>query len=220
MPRNLSESQLLQIGSKAVSNVAGQFFKFGQTLNPVKNRAMTSKKSRNNSNPQIVYNPSTANPLDIASAMIDKDVQFSVGKKVKGSESDSDSDENDCSIYEPDVSDLVQENPIYNENTFLPSVGIVMSSNDSNASSVQQHQSHIKMSEDVSTMSISSVTDFINMPAGMLENAMLPMRPVSPAPEIRIHGSDTEHNLERNSAQTFSHSSNEVNSPVSSSLNR
>lgn len=206
IPRNLSESQLLQIGSKALSNVAGQFSKLGQSLNPTKIR--TVKQNRNNSNPHIVYNPSTSGVLDCND---EKVAQFTVGdgggvgRKKRHESSGSDSDDNECSIYEPDDTDLVQENPIYNENAFLPSVGIVMAPNDATA----KDYALPKRSEDVCTMSITSVTDHINMPAGMLENAS-PIRARSPAPEIRVDdmASTSENaNLMRTG---FSHSSGEM----------
>lgn len=215
IPRNLSESQLLQIGSKALSNVAGQFSKLGQSLNPTKIRSV--KQNRNNSNPHIVYNPSTSAALD---GNAEKVAQFTVGDgggSISSSSgggaggtkhrdsSGSDSDDNECSIYEPDDTDLVQENPIFNENAFLPSVGIVMASNDATA----KEYSLPKRSADVCTMSITSVTDHINMPARMLENAS-PIRARSPAPEIRVDdmASTSENaNLMRTA---FSHSSGEM----------
>lgn len=204
IPRNLSESQLLQIGSKALSNVAGQFSKLGQSLNPTKIRS-GAKPNRNNSNPHIVYNPSGS--IDAAEMATEETgvVKFTLGgdaevgskQRKKGNDSSSDSDENDCSIYEPDVTDLVQENPIYNENAFLPSVGIVMASNDVALDTDVGSSKVVKRSSDVCTMSISSVTDHIIMPAGMLENAS-PIRARSPAPEIRVDnvlasGSSTSH---------------------------
>lgn len=213
IPRNLSESQLLQIGSKALSNVAGQFSKLGQSLNPTKIR--TVKQNRNNSNPHIVYNPSSSGVLDGSD---EKVAQFTVGDgggsnssgsgvgcKKRHDSSGTDSDDNECSIYEPDDTDLVQENPIYNENAFLPSVGIVMASNDATAKDYVLP----KRSADVCTMSITSVTDHINMPAGMLENAS-PIRARSPAPEIRVDdmaSSSENANLMRSG---FSHSSGEM----------
>lgn len=208
IPRNLSESQLLQIGSKALSNVAGQFSKL--------TKIRTVKQNRNNSNPHIVYNPSTSGVLD---GNDEKVAQFTVGdggggsnssvsvvgRKKRHDSSGSDSDDNDCSIYEPDDTDLVQENPIYNENAFLPSVGIVMASNDATV----KDYALPKRSADVCTMSITSVTDHINMPAGMLENAS-PIRARSPAPEIRVDdmaSSSENSNLMRTE---FSHSSGEM----------
>ncbi|XP_062536604.1 phosphatidylinositide phosphatase SAC2 isoform X5 [Armigeres subalbatus] len=194
IPRNLSESQLVQMGSKALSNVAGQFSKIGQSLNPTKiGRSSAGKK------------PKSANPVPyIHTAQIADEAErskFTVGSRsssLKKSEgSSSESDEADTSIYEPDDGELVQENPLYNENVFLPSVGIVMGGPGSGggeenaAAMLIDKDSFAKMSSDVSTMSISSVTDHINMPAGMLECAS-PIRGRSPTPEIRVDGGATE----------------------------
>lgn len=138
-----------------------------------------------------------------------------------GEESMSDSDD-ECNIFEPDVSDLVEENPLYNENVFLPSVGIVMAPNDNNrqmATSDSSSNYVAKMSADVCTMSISSITDHIIMPAGMLENAS-PVRARSPAPEIRVQDicvDETITNLAKSSGHHFSHSSGEMNAGVGNS---
>lgn len=175
-------------------------------MNPTKNR--TVKQNRNNSNPHIVYIGQEATETDATTAgqsSSSNKAHFTVGagastgtKSRKTDANSSDSDENDCSIYEPepaegdddddDDDDLVHENPLYNETTFLPSVGIVMASNDGGGGKIGVGDEYIKpakRSEDVCTMSISSVTDHINMPAGMLENAS-PIRARSPAPEIRV----------------------------------
>lgn len=182
--------------------MAGQFSKLGQSLNPTKNR--TVKQNRNNSNPHIVYigqeameSGGTAAAAAGTSAERNK-AKFSVGggpsnsgsieSSTKNDANSSDSDENDCSIYEPEPDDdLVHENPLYNETSFLPSVGIVMASNDAGQGALNEYipSAATKRSEDVCTMSITSVTDHINMPAGMLENAS-PIRARSPAPEIRV----------------------------------
>lgn len=144
----------------------------------------------------------------------------SCGSGTGADESMSDSDDDiECSIFEPDGTDLVQENPIYNENVFLPSVGIVMAPNDANRQiDCGGNDTYVtKMSADVCTMSISSVTDHIVMPAGMLENAS-PIRARSPAPEIRVQdigvdGTDGggSYNLAKSSGHHFSHSSGEMN---------
>lgn len=222
MPRNLSESQLLHIGSKALSNVAGQFSKLGQSLN------RSTKKTPKDTNQPIVYNQqnSFANqpPTDIEK----KSVVFSVGMSRKTNSDSSDSDDNDCSIYEPDVTDLIQENPIYNENTFLPSVGIVMGSNDASnmvnptVNPLESKDSVAKLSSDVCTMSISSVTDHVNIPAGMLESAS-PVRSRSPAPEIRVQNmiDDDSSGSAKTSGLQLSRSSDEMKmSATGSSDNR
>lgn len=108
----------------------------------------------------------------------------------------------------------MQENPIYNENTFLPSVGIVMGSNDaSTVNSLGNKDNVAKLSSDVCTMSISSVTDHINMPAGMLESAS-PIRSRSPAPEIRVQNIADNDNLANSMGQSFSHSADEMRTDV------
>ncbi|XP_058840370.1 phosphatidylinositide phosphatase SAC2 [Topomyia yanbarensis] len=187
IPRNLSESQLVQMGSKALSNVAGQFSKIGHSLNPVKiGRSSAGKKSKAATPLPYIYTAQVADEAERS--------KFTVGSRsssLKKSEgSSSESEEADISIYEPDDGDLVQENPLYNENVFLPSVGIVMSGTGTGAeddfgSMLVEKDSTAKMSSDVSTMSISSVTDHINMPAGMLECAS-PIRSRSPMPDIRV----------------------------------
>lgn len=173
IPRNLSESQLVQIGSKALSNVAGQFSKLGQSLNAAK-----TKNNKQNANPPVVYN--STNESSKAS-------KFYVGREAK-EETDDDSDDNDCSIYEPDLIDSVEQNPIYNENAFLPSVGIVMSNNAGNDESspemLQNKDTMAKHSSDIQTVSISSVTDSIRVPSGMISPLTSPMR--SMPPQIRV----------------------------------
>lgn len=176
IPRNLSESQLVQIGSKALSNVAGQFTKFGQSLNPAK-----AKNNKQNANPPVVYN--STNESSKAST-------FYVGREAK-EETDDDSDDNDCSIYEPDLMDTVEQNPIYNENAFLPSVGIVMSSNaadvESSPEMMQNKDTIAKHPSDVATVSITTVTDSIRVPSGMISPMTSPMK--SLPPQIRVESS-------------------------------
>lgn len=174
IPRNLSESQLVQIGSKALSNVAGQFSKFGQSLNPAKSKT----NNKQNANPPVAFN--STNESNKAS-------NFYVGREAK-EETDDDSDDNDCSIYEPDLMDTVEQNPIYNENAFLPSVGIVMSNNaqddESSPEMMQNKNAMAKNSSDVATVSISSVTDNIRVPSGMISPLASPMK--SMPPEITV----------------------------------
>jgi hypothetical protein len=186
IPRNLSESQLVQIGSKALSNVAGQFSKLGKSLNPTNIRTGRAKQMCG----QTVYNPSNKDLQGHVSS-------FYVGKEAKES-ADSDSDDNDLNIYEPDMMDSVEQNPIYNENAFLPSVGIVMCNQNEDSSPPGMLETKDNMAQiernaksNVSVVSISSVTDHINMPHGMLECAS-PIRSRSPAPEIRIHSDNAQ----------------------------
>lgn len=166
MPRNHSESQLIQMSSKAISNVAGQFSRLGQNF--------TSKgRHKQPDSPQ--------QSIEVA---IEAGTMFTVGSsnKLKLDSASSDSEENDSSIYEPDI-----------PNDFLPSVGIVMSSSSVTESIEPQKRKTdlvdksnlAKMSEDVSSYSISSVTDNVTFPTGLLENNTLQPRPISP-PEIKI----------------------------------
>lgn len=176
LPRNLSESQLVQMGSKALFNVAGQFSKLGQTLTVAK-----PKNNKQNANPPVVYN--STNESNKASS-------FYVGREAK-EETDDESD-NDCSIYEPDLNDTVEQNPIYNENAFLPSVGIVMSNSnaDDDESSPEMlpvKDTMTKVSSDLTTVSINSVTDNIKLPSGMISPETSPKK--TAPPEITVESS-------------------------------
>lgn len=114
-----------------------------------------------------------------------------MGVEAKEKHDDSsDSDEHDSNIYEPGLDLEVEQNPIFNENHFLPSVGIVMSGNcqndDSSPEMLANKDSLAKNASDVSAVSITSVTDHIQMPRRMLECAS-PIKNRSPTPEIRIN---------------------------------
>ncbi|XP_070502747.1 phosphatidylinositide phosphatase SAC2 isoform X1 [Chironomus tepperi] len=174
IPRNLSESQLVQLGSKALSNVAGQFTKLGQSFNPAK-----GKNNKQNANPPVVYNSTNAES---------KASSFYVGREAK--EDDDSDDDNDCSIYEPEMVET-EQNPIFNENAFLPSVGIVMSnpSHDENSPEMLQNKPNARHPSNMATISITSVTDHIHVPASMqpLSPMMSPMKTI--APEIKIDSS-------------------------------
>lgn len=177
IPRNLSESQLVQIGSKALSNVAGQFSKLGQSFNPGK-----SKNNKQNANPPVVYNATNTES---------KASSFYVGREAK--EDDDSDDDQDCSIYEPELVET-EQNPIFNENAFLPSVGIVMSTNaadDESSPEMLQSRDTSKNPSNMAAISISSVTDHIHVPASMqpLSPMMSPMKSI--APQIRIDGASS-----------------------------
>lgn len=109
MPRNLSESQLVQAGSKAMSNVAGQLSKIGQTFNRPSNKNVTNIKKSEETN-SIAQGDTLLSP---AITNVDSNVS-------------SDSEELDSSIYEP-VSINLMKDSVSKDNYFLPSVGIVMS---------------------------------------------------------------------------------------------
>lgn len=170
IPRNLSESQLVQLGSKALSNVAGQFSKLGQSLNPSKGR------NKQNSNPPVIYNSTNVES---------KASSFYVGREAK---EDYDSeDDNECSIYEPELVET-EQNPIYNENNFvMNNVGIVMSQPPNDENSPELHvQNRASAFRNPSNMATISVTENIHVPAGMqpLSPMMSPMKTI--APEIKI----------------------------------
>ncbi|XP_058977164.1 phosphatidylinositide phosphatase SAC2 isoform X3 [Musca domestica] len=202
MPRNLSESQLLQISSKAFSNVAGQFSKLGQTLNPNKNKTSNAPSTSNKTaqiNPQVMRQSQTS--IDKCMEATEKPI-FTVGKSSKLSTSGSDSEENDNSIFEPDV-DSDTELAISaatnfnfnNDNNFLPSVGIVMgnaqetveiqSPGSDNMQQLRDKDNAVKHTENVNSISISSVANNVTLPTGLLENAP-PLRPITPNPQICI----------------------------------
>ncbi|XP_052900449.1 phosphatidylinositide phosphatase SAC2 isoform X2 [Anopheles moucheti] len=210
IPRNLSESQLVQMGSKAFSNMAGQFSKIGQSLNASKigrgssagggktkgkkddqavDQAGGKSGRREGSSGSVSSFGGGSGPSGAGTAGGLRPGSAHAGGKMERSSSES--EEAECtSIYEPE--DLVEQNPLYNENVFLPSVGIVMGGTSNEPDDVgsannvlEEKDSIAKMSSDLSTMSISSVTDHINMPVGMLECAS-PIRVSSPTPEIFV----------------------------------
>lgn len=205
MPRNLSESQLLQISSKAFSNVAGQFSKLGQSLNPNKNKttnAATTPVANKTAqiNPQVMRQSQSS--IDKCEEATEKPI-FTLGKSSKLSTSGSDSEENDSSIFEPDVDSdtelaitTAQANFNFNnENNFLPSVGIVMgnaqeaveaqSHNSDNMRQLVDKDNSVKHTENVNSISISSVANNVTLPTGLLENAP-PLRPITPNPQIYV----------------------------------
>ncbi|XP_040173130.1 phosphatidylinositide phosphatase SAC2 isoform X3 [Anopheles arabiensis] len=217
IPRNLSESQLVQMGSKAFSNMAGQFSKIGQSLNASKiGRAgggSKGKPGKGGADDAVAGGDGAAarsgGRRDGSSGSVSsfggsvgaggstgglRPGSASAGGKMERSSSES--EEGAC-MYEPE-DELVEQNPLYNENVFLPSVGIVMGGGGggggeqegvgpASSNVLEERDSIAKMSSDLSTMSISSVTDHINMPVGMLECAS-PIRVSSPAPEIFVDG--------------------------------
>lgn len=172
MPRNLSESQLVQMGSKALSNVTGQFSKLGQAFKKDKSERATF---------HIGNAPQTGTKLDEASSGSD-DGHVSEAEEV-----------NTHDNFEPQPQSVVKDS------NFLASVGIVMAGKDSNtvanpaetAGILENKDNLAKMSSDVCTMSISSVTDNITMPPRLLqcETPKTP-RSRSPAPQIRVDKSE------------------------------
>ncbi|XP_059607415.1 phosphatidylinositide phosphatase SAC2 isoform X2 [Phlebotomus argentipes] len=136
VPRNLSESQLVQFGSKALSNVAGQFSKLGQTLNSTKSKGRNAKS---------------------AASVFHTTAKGGVKEKcrIQPGETSSESDENDCSIYEPNTNEYVQTNPLYSENVFLPSVGIVMSE----PTNIEQAVECVETSKEIPTINVNASKD-------------------------------------------------------------
>lgn len=208
----------MQISTKAFSNVAGQFSKLGQSLNPNKSKQTASlSSSANNSkrtsptsvnkiaqiNPQVMRQSQTS--IENAVEATEKAI-FTVGRQPKYS-SGSDSEENDSSIYEPEIDSdtelaisaltAAEKVNFNNENNFLPSVGIVMgnaqevaaaSAQSATADGMQQlreKDNYVKHLEDVSSISISSVANNLTFPTGLLENAP-PVRPITPNPQICV----------------------------------
>ncbi|XP_026845608.1 phosphatidylinositide phosphatase SAC2 isoform X2 [Drosophila persimilis] len=182
MPRNLSESQLVQISSKALSNVAGQFSKLGQTF------------KKPSSHTQQQHMAAAIHPqIEPGQEAAEKAV-FTLGGKQRttSTSSSTDTEDHDNSLYEPEVDSDVEialDKGNYNENAFLPSVGIVMGNQKGESSDevrqLEQKDSMCKTAEDVLTISITSVTDHVSLPTGLLENAPH-IRPLTPNPQICV----------------------------------
>lgn len=172
MQRNLSESHLVQAGSKAVSNVAEQFSKLGQSLNP---KILTGRKTANNTQNDVATT-NKPEPDD----QTDKDNEIPAGTECV---------------------DAVESAPVFNDNSFLQSVGIVMV----DAGELSETKSHPKSAnksanlENVSRMSISSVTDNVIMPPELLD--LTPDNfSVATAPEINVQETETDGKTERNNS--------------------
>ncbi|KAH8337151.1 hypothetical protein KR059_001885 [Drosophila kikkawai] len=209
MPRNLSESQLVQFSSKALSNVAGQFSKLGQTFKkPSSSSTQQQQQQAHPSNLAATINPQVMRQTGGSEIGIDAGQEaekavFTLGHKQRNSNSasSSDTDEHDNSLYEPEVDSDVEialdNKSNYNENAFLPSVGIVMGSQKEEQSpsssdeirQLEQKDSMCKTAEDVLTISITSVTDHVGLPTGLLENAPT-LRPITPNPQICVQAQE------------------------------
>ncbi|KAH8326677.1 hypothetical protein KR067_011777 [Drosophila pandora] len=202
MPRNRSESQLVQLSSKALSNVAGQFSKLGQTFK--KPSSSASEQQAQSSNLAATINPQVMRQSggnDIESGQEAGNTVFTVGHKPRNSNSGSstDTEEHDNSLYEPEVDSDVEialDRSNYNENAFLPSVGIVMGSQKEKSPTssdemrqLEQKDSMCKTPEDLLSISITSVTDHVNLPTGLLENAPA-IRPITPNPQICVQAQE------------------------------
>lgn len=182
MQRNLSESHLMQAGSKAVSNVADKFSKLGQTFNP---KILTGKKATNQNK-------------EITSTAADK--QNFQQEVVPNDTTTAEVDANAIESVDQVAVDVT--GTIYNDNSFLQSVGIVMVDAGELADTTHGTETRKpnKKLENFSRMSITSVTDNINMPLEMLDINNLPGKS---APEINVQETDdaktdkgkTENNL-------------------------
>lgn len=224
MPRNLSESQLVQFSSKALSNVAGQFSKLGQTFKKPSSRS-TEQQQAHPSNLASTINPQVmrqtgGNHIDIDAGQEAEKAIFTLGHKQRNSNSasSSETDEHDNSLYEPEVDSDVEialdnNKSNYNENAFLPSVGIVMGSQKEEPSpsssdeirQLEQKDSMFKTSEDVLTISITSVTDHVSLPTGLLENAPT-LRPITPNPQICVQAQEAYEAEEEEGVKSVSRS--------------
>ncbi|XP_030553911.1 phosphatidylinositide phosphatase SAC2 isoform X1 [Drosophila novamexicana] len=197
MPRNLSESQLVQFSSKALSNVAGQFSRLGQTFKKPSSAAQAGNVAAT-LNPQVMRQ-SEGTGLDLCQEA-EKAVFTVGGKQRANSSSSTDTEEHDNSLYEPEMDSDVEialDKANYNENAFLPSVGIVMGSQKEQPSSsinmqqLEPKDSMCKPTEDVLTISITTVTDNVGLPNGLLENAP-PVRSITPNPQICVQAEEAQ----------------------------
>lgn len=147
MHRNLSESQLVQVGSKAVSNVAEQFSKLGQTFNP---KILTGRKA---SDASLSKEPS----FDRASVDRPEDIAIHAADEGGGGAASGPAADTET---------------VCSDNSFLKSVGIVMvdaGKLDESPTDLSQPKKPKVLLKNVSKMSISSVTDNVNMPQEMLD---------------------------------------------------
>ncbi|KRF83573.1 phosphatidylinositide phosphatase SAC2 isoform X2 [Drosophila virilis] len=197
MPRNLSESQLVQFSSKALSNVAGQFSRLGQTFKKPSSAAHAGNVAAT-LNPQVMRQ-SEGTVVDLCQEA-EKAVFTVGGKQRANSSSSTDTEEHDNSLYEPEMDSDVEialDKANYNENAFLPSVGIVMGSQKEQPSSsinmqqLEPKDSMCKPTEDVLTISITTVTDNVGLPNGLLENAP-PVRSITPNPQICVQAEEAQ----------------------------
>lgn len=168
MHRNLSESHLVQAGSKAVSNVAEQFSKIGHSLNP---KVLTGKKP-----------PNVANNDESSKALTAENCKVQEEQAAKY-------------VMEPmptAAETAAEAASKHNNDSFLQSVGIVMV--DEAEMAETQHQTEPRKSvnsknlENVAHISISSVTDNAKFPPEMLDVSEPTNK--SNTPEINVQCSD------------------------------
>lgn len=183
MHRNLSESHLVQAGSKAVSNVAEQFSKLGHSLNP---KILTGKKSSN-----INKSDETITPIGNAADERDKEDNVPVHTAVE-------------------CIDSADPTNVYNDNSFLQSVGIVMvDAGELTETKIQSEprKTANKNLGNVSHMSISSVTDNVIMPPELLDinTAAAESFGRATTPEINVQETD-DGKTEKNNTIKMCHS--------------
>lgn len=182
MQRNLSESQLVQAGSKAVSNVAEQFSKLSSTLNP---KILTGKTTI----------PASTN---IATSATNESTKKYAVKVVH----------DDVENVGTDLANSSETLNRYNNNSFLDSVGIVMVDAAEMAETQNQSEprkpNNNKNLENVARISISSVTDNVKLPPEMLEINDLSEKSVA-TPEINVQESD-DTKCEKNNGLKMCHS--------------
>lgn len=190
MQRNLSESQLMQVGSKAVSNVAEQFSKLGQTLNP---KILTGKK---------------ANDQDDSAAIEQSENENK--EEEENSSNHTVADSIDLNSLDNDPSEAGN---VFNDNSFLQSVGIVMVDAGELAATKNppEIRKNKKLLNNVSRISISSVTDNVNMPQEMLDIVDSPDKlNTATTPAISVHETDDGTILPKNDGMKMCHSVNDM----------
>lgn len=169
MHRNLSESHLMQAGSKAVSNVAEQFSKIGHSLNP---KVLTGKK------PNVLNNTDAPKESAAENYNVKEEQAKNVIETGLGAE--------------PQLAEPANK---YNNDSFLQSVGIVMVDAAEMAETQNQAEprksSNSKNLENVAHISISSVTDNVKLPPEMFDISNVTNKTnKSNTPEINVQYSD------------------------------
>lgn len=166
MHRNLSESQLVQAGSKAVSNVAEQFSKIGHSLNP---KVLTGKKPNLTNAPHSKIRPDlSAENCNVEAVHAENIIEMASGDTA------------------------VESASKHNNDSFLQSVGIVMVDAAEMAETQNQAEprkcGNSKNLENVAQISISSVTDHVKIPPEMLDISNIANK--STTPEISVQDSE------------------------------
>ncbi|XP_031639313.1 phosphatidylinositide phosphatase SAC2-like [Contarinia nasturtii] len=165
MQRNLSESQLVHVGSKAVTNVPEQFTKFGDNIHP---KIMTGKKST-----------LTKSNINIIASTEESEIEPGTNLELYKSAGNS-CNESDRTF---------ESTSKCNNNSFLEGVGIVMVDAAEMAETLNQSDSrksnNNKNLENFARISMSSVTDNVKLPPEMLDISDLPEKSVV-TPKINV----------------------------------